>query len=889
MRIATRLFAAILVAAWFVSPSAGVAAVPPVSVTGLYLDGEPHEWLSSGDQWTFMAPDDEIVSTDASPDHNFVTIHAGPTFIVGIDAPPGQALTPGVTFQTHLGLPQPGEGVLSVAGDGRGCSQADGEVTVLEATWAGNGTLASFAANFRQMCDDGRFANLYGQVRWNSSVGIKGLEIDPDEHDFGDTTVGIPSDLLAITVTNTGTEVIQYGAAKIVGSGADEFEIVDDGCSVTFPGDSCVIQVRVNAITRGVHTAELMTDDSTDRRHHPVALTTTSYVATTTSLTITDPSPDDVAGPIIKATVSPNPGGGQVTFVYTDGSETNQAGGSLDPTSGTWEGPLGLPPGTWQITAHFAGFDYYAKSASSPVQRDSIVATTTTLGSEHSPVAPGSPAHLVAQTTAAWGFQLPAGTLTIRDAGDNVVASKPVSGDDRTLETDVCCLGVGFHAFTADYDPSGPGLPSDAAFSQEIRVPVGPTGSVTMNGGAAVTNEPYVALTLSATDPDGTVAGMRLSSDGAHWFSQGFLAEFGWSLSDSDFGGSGLTGTRTVYAQFSDNDGNWGPITTDTIILDFLPPTGTVAVEGGAAATNTRVITVGTAASDSLTGVSQVRLSNNGVTWTTRPYAPNQSWTLASGDGAKTVRVQWRDGAGNWSATKADQIVLDTTDPTTGPVETALVNGQAAGGKAPVKTAWTGADAMTGVARYELAMKTDDGAWATTSTSLSAASWSHAFTPGHRYRLRIRAVDNAGNVGLWSTSRLIDLVASPDASPAITYLGAWSIPSGTTLTDGTAHATAAAGATATFGFVGRSVGWLASVGPTSGKVAVYVDGVKVATVDLQRSVRASRQVVFSRSWSSLGTHTVELVSLGTAGNATATVDGFYVLRGPVIGAASTGR
>lgn len=113
-----------------------------------------------------------------------------------------------------------------------------------------------------------------------------------------------------------------------------------------------------------------------------------------------------------------------------------------------------------------------------------------------------------------------------------------------------------------------------------------------------------------------------------------------------------------------------------TTIGDTTPPTGSITINGGAAATRTTTVTLTLSASDT-GGVTQMQFSNDGVTFSTpEPYATTKSWTLASGDGTKTVRAKFKDAAGNWSAPVSDTIVLDTTPPTlsfTSPVDGAVI------------------------------------------------------------------------------------------------------------------------------------------------------------------------------------------------------------------------
>jgi hypothetical protein len=63
---------------------------------------------------------------------------------------------------------------------------------------------------------------------------------------------------------------------------------------------------------------------------------------------------------------------------------------------------------------------------------------------------------------------------------------------------------------------------------------------------------------------------------------------------------------------------------------------------------------------------AQMRFSNDNTNWSDPiSYAQTATWTLASGDGEKTVWAKFKDAAGNWSTTEIkDTIILDTTKPT---------------------------------------------------------------------------------------------------------------------------------------------------------------------------------------------------------------------------------
>jgi subtilisin-like proprotein convertase family protein len=98
---------------------------------------------------------------------------------------------------------------------------------------------------------------------------------------------------------------------------------------------------------------------------------------------------------------------------------------------------------------------------------------------------------------------------------------------------------------------------------------------------------------------------------------------------------------------------------------DTQSPTGSVTINGGAATTHTGAVTLNLGASDPAPsgGVTQMRFSNDGTSWSAyQPYAAMAAWTLAPGDGTKTVFAQFRDTDGNASAVVSDTIARVTVD-----------------------------------------------------------------------------------------------------------------------------------------------------------------------------------------------------------------------------------
>ncbi len=138
--------------------------------------------------------------------------------------------------------------------------------------------------------------------------------------------------------------------------------------------------------------------------------------------------------------------------------------------------------------------------------------------------------------------------------------------------------------------------------------------------------------------------------------------------------------TMTVRGKVTDDDGG---VYEDqkTVTVNNVNPTGTIQINNNAATTNNATVNLTLSATDPLpgSGVGHMRFRNeNTETWSAwEPYGTGRSWLLSSGDGAKTVFVQYRDNAQNVSAaTISDDIQLDTTTPPdTTPPETTITSG----------------------------------------------------------------------------------------------------------------------------------------------------------------------------------------------------------------------
>jgi hypothetical protein len=110
------------------------------------------------------------------------------------------------------------------------------------------------------------------------------------------------------------------------------------------------------------------------------------------------------------------------------------------------------------------------------------------------------------------------------------------------------------------------------------------------------------------------------------------------------------------------------PHTTITgIKLDKTPPIGSII---SCMTTDTSTFALALSATDSTSGVAQMRFSNDNANWSTwEPYSASKTWVVQGGDGQKTVSVQFMDNAG-LTSTNSYSLTLQTPQSTVAPTAT---------------------------------------------------------------------------------------------------------------------------------------------------------------------------------------------------------------------------
>ncbi|OLS12263.1 MAG: NHL repeat-containing protein [Promethearchaeota archaeon CR_4] len=184
-------------------------------------------------------------------------------------------------------------------------------------------------------------------------------------------------------------------------------------------------------------------------------------------------------------------------------------------------------------------------------------------------------------------------------------------------------------------------------FTNGTLLPNPPTSlSISINDGAAETGTTSVTLTLSATGAEE----MCFSNNGTTYTDwEVYNPSKSWILDEGP-------GFKTVYFK-AKNDTIEAVAPVTGTILYVVPPTGlSITIDGGAAETANISVTLTLSA----TGATQMRFSNDGVTWSSwEPFATTKTWTLASGAGVKTIYLNARNSTIEAAAPVSDTITYN--------------------------------------------------------------------------------------------------------------------------------------------------------------------------------------------------------------------------------------
>lgn len=283
--------------------------------------------------------------------------------------------------------------------------------------------------------------------------------------------------------------------------------------------------------------------------------------------------------------------------------------------------------------------------------------------------------------------------------------------------------------------------PEVYAWQVDATAPTSPL--LQINAGARYTNSSAVTLSLQAVGATKMRFGASADLSALAWVDYASSASF--DLSEGE-------GAKLVYAEFADDAGNRSAVASARIELDSeAPSAAALSINSGAAYTNSKSVDLSLFASNA----SQMQLTDDGSfegkTWV--PYAETVTWLLSGSDctvlDCKSVRARFRDDAGNVTAAVEDSITLDRVSPTTPQITTQaqVKDTTSTSGVFTITIAAASSDDF--FARYEvIGDSTSMTAFRTITPVVSSSppSFEVTLTSDRENRLRLRAVDEAGNV-----------------------------------------------------------------------------------------------------------------------------------------------
>jgi len=259
-------------------------------------------------------------------------------------------------------------------------------------------------------------------------------------------------------------------------------------------------------------------------------------------------------------------------------------------------------------------------------------------------------------------------------------------------------------------------------------------------------------------------------------------------------------------------------------------------------------------------------LVDGNVVATTSGAGSAKAVTLAAGDHTVAVRAVHQSGKPEETAPMT--VVADATAPTfTTTPKLSLRTGTVSTTAVPVTLGWKATDDKA--LRY---VKLTSPAAATFSATATLSN--RTAKPGAASTWSMQAQDYAGNYR--DASAAYTPVILQETSAVKT--GTWTTRSSTSYLGGKSYSSGSKGASLSWTFTGRSASWVVSRASTSGQVYVYVDGVKVSTVDLKSTSTLYRQAIWTKTWATSAQHTVKIVVVGTTGRPTITTDGLVYIK-----------
>ncbi len=150
------------------------------------------------------------------------------------------------------------------------------------------------------------------------------------------------------------------------------------------------------------------------------------------------------------------------------------------------------------------------------------------------------------------------------------------------------------------------------------------------------------------------------------------------------------------------------------------------------------------------------------------PLAATATWAVPAGEGPKQVQARYVDLAGNISPDYNATVTVDNTPPS------ARAAAPQAAPAAGITVTWSGTDALSGVANYDLQFQDGSGPWIPWLTHTTTLSAVFSGSSGHVYSFRARATDNVGNLGVYRDAGDAFTLADGELAPRTLATG-WNL------------------------------------------------------------------------------------------------------------------
>lgn len=315
-----------------------------------------------------------------------------------------------------------------------------------------------------------------------------------------------------------------------------------------------------------------------------------------------------------------------------------------------------------------------------------------------------------------------------------------------------------YHVKVVSLDSSGnSGSSADVSFTTLDLIP--PSGTVSINNSAALTNTNSVILTLSCTDPESGCGQMQFSEDGDTWGSwENYSSIKSYILSN-------IEGTKNLKVKYQDNAGNVSDQYTASITLDTTSP-AISAVTSGNISTTEAVINWTTNESASSQVEYGTTSSYGSSTTQASSLVTNHSATLRdlSPSTGYHYRVKSIDAAGNIVVSGDASFTTATPADINAPVISGITITNITTTQATVK--WLTDEASTTQTEYGTSLPLNDQSERDSSLVTAHTVVLSGLSPDTRYSIRMLSTDTAGNQGISDIQNFTTLKPIPSDVPA---------------------------------------------------------------------------------------------------------------------------